>query len=446
MIRKTVLTLAVVAASAIAMTGCSAASSSPSSIKVAYLDSGQAQMTSYMNSVAKDFEASHKGVKVNLLPIKATEADFYTKLALMNRSASTAPDVLWEDTFQIKSDASAGYLAPLNSYVSKWSDWSQFVGNAKSAGEGADGKLYGIPIGTDTQGIWYNKAMLQKAGITLPWAPKSWADVVSAAKAIKATSPDVTPINIYASKAGTEATSMRGLQTLLSGTGDSLYDTSSNKWVTSSSGFSASLGLIKTIYGGGLGLPPQVTSDANYGNIPPTLLQSGKLAIDFDGSWLSGNWLTTGTTPWPDWNTALGVAAIPTQDGGAPGTTSMSGGWTWAVGSKSASKQLAWDFVSSATNKANSLKYDITLSNIPVRKDVAADSSYTGSNPTAAFFSSLVAVTHFRPATADYPQISNAITVASDSVETGQATPDQAAKAYAQQVIAIVGKDKTTTK
>ena len=33
----------------------------------------------------------------------------------MNRSASTAPDVLYEDTFLIKSDAEAGYLAPLDS-------------------------------------------------------------------------------------------------------------------------------------------------------------------------------------------------------------------------------------------------------------------------------------------------------------------------------------------
>ena len=438
----------VVAAAALAtMTACSSSGSAGSSktIKVAYIDSGGAAMTSYMNGVKKDFESANKGAKVVLVPIKASESDFYTKLALMNRSASTAPDVLWEDTFQIKSDAAAGYLAPLDKDVAKWSDWSQFFDNAKSAGEGADGKIYGIPIGTDTQGLWYNKSILEKAGVTVPWAPKTWDDVLAAAKAVKASSPGVTPINIYSGKIGAEASSMRGVQTLLSGTGDALYSSKSNKWVTSSDGFTSTLGLIQKIYSDGLGLGPQVTTDPNYGNIPPTLLQSGKLAIDLDGSWLSGNWLASGSTPWPDWDKTLGQAAMPTETGAAPGTTSMSGGWTWAVGSKSANHDLAWKFVSTATNAKNSLTYDIKVSNIPVRKDVGADPSYTASNPTAAFFSGLVAVTHFRPATADYPQISNNIAIASDSVMSGQQTPAQAAKTYGDSVISIVGKDKTTT-
>jgi multiple sugar transport system substrate-binding protein len=446
MIRKRVLGLSVAVAAMIGLTGCSASTGGSHSLKVVYLDSGQAAMTTYMKGVAKDFEAQHKGVNVDLVPIKAVEADFYTKLALMNRSASTAPDVLWEDTFQIKSDAAAGYLAPLDNDVKKWSDWSQFVGNAKSAGVGSDGKLYGIPIGTDTQALWYNKAILAKAGVALPWKPTSWADVLSVAKKIKTTSPGVTPINIYASKAGAEASSMRGVQTLLSGTGGTLYDAANGKWVTSSAGFTQTLDMISSVYKNGLGLPESVTSNANYGNIPPTLLQSGKLAIDLDGSWLSGNWLPSGTTPWPQWNTTLGETAMPTETGAAPGTTSMSGGWTWAVGSKSKSQSLAWDFVKTATDRANSLKYDVTLSNIPVRKDVATDPAYTKSNPTAAFFSSLVSVTHFRPATSDYPQISNSIAEVSDSVESGQATAAQAAKTYGQDVVGIVGQSKTTTK
>ena len=44
----------------------------------------------------------------------------------MSQSASTAPDVLYEDTFLVNSDVAAGYLAPLNSYLSKWSGWNQY--------------------------------------------------------------------------------------------------------------------------------------------------------------------------------------------------------------------------------------------------------------------------------------------------------------------------------
>lgn len=426
------------------LTGCSGgAARSSDSIKVVYLDDGNTAMTTYMNEVTKDFKSAHPKANVDLEPIKATEADFYTKVALMNRSASTAPDVIWEDTFQVKADASAGYLEPLDPYLAKWSDWSEFIKAGRAGGQGADGKQYGVPVGTDTQGLWYSKALLTKAGISLPWQPKTWQDVLDAAKQIKAKVPGVTPINIYASKVGAEATSVRGVQTLLSGTGDSLY--TDGKWVTSSPGLTNTLAFIKSVYADGLGPSNQTTSDPNYGNIPPTMLQKGTLAIDADGSWISNNWASGGSSPWPQWSSDLGVAAWPTENGQAPGTTSMSGGWTFAMGSKSAAKSLAFDYITTATDKQNALRYAIGLSNIPVRSDVASDPTYLKSNPTASFFSSLVQVTHFRPAIAAYPQVSNQLAIAADTVSTNGQSVASATKAYATAVQQIVGPDKTTT-
>jgi multiple sugar transport system substrate-binding protein len=426
------------------LSGCSGGPArSADSIKVVYLDDGNAAMTTYMNQVTKDFKAAHKGTKVDLQPVKASESDFYTKIALMNRSASTAPDVIWEDTFQVKADASAGYLEPLDGYLKKWSDWPQFIKAGRAGGQGADGKQYGVPVGTDTQGLWYSKALLTKAGISLPWQPKTWQDVLSTARQIKAKVPGVTPINVYASKVGAEATSVRGVQTLLSGTGDSIYQ--DGKWVTSSPGLTSTLSFIKSIYGEKLGPANQTTSDPNYGNIPPEMLKKGTLAIDGDGSWISSNWTAGGSSPWPDWSKDLGVAAWPTQNGDGTGTTSMSGGWTFAMGSKSAAKQLAFDYISTATDKTNALRYAIGLSNIPVRSDVAADASYAKSNPTAEFFSSLVKVTHFRPAIAAYPQVSNQLAIAADTVSTNGQSVDSATKAYGAAVQQVVGADKTTT-
>lgn len=428
----------------LALAGCSGgAARSADSIKVVYLDDGNTAMTTYMNQVTKDFRSAHPDAKVDLEAIKATEADFYTKVALMNRSASTAPDVIWEDTFQVKADASAGYLVPLDPYLAKWSDWSKFVSAGRAGGQGADGKQYGVPVGTDTQGLWYNKAILEKAGISLPWKPKTWADVISTAQAIKAKVPNVVPINVYASKVGAEATSVRGVQTLLSGTGDSLY--ANGKWVTKSSGMTSTLGFIKTIYGDKLGPTNQTTSDPNYGNIPPEMLKAGTLAIDADGSWISNAWGSGGSSPWPAWSSTLGVAAWPTETGQGAGTTSMSGGWTFAMGSKSAAKQLAFDYITTATDQQNALRYATGLSNIPVRSDVADDPSYTKSSPTATFFSSLVSVTHFRPAIAAYPQVSNQLAVAADTVSTNGQSVASATGAYSSSVEQIVGQDKTTT-
>jgi len=118
----------------------------------------------------------------------------------MNQSASTAPDVMYEDTFKVMSDVDAGYLAPLDAYTKGWSDWGKFYDNAKSAGLGADARRTASRWGTDTRALWYNKDLFKKAGLPVPWAPKTWTDVLAAAKTIKAKLPGVTPLNVYSAR------------------------------------------------------------------------------------------------------------------------------------------------------------------------------------------------------------------------------------------------------
>jgi multiple sugar transport system substrate-binding protein len=151
------------------LAGCSGSSTSSKTITVAYQEFGDfTQLNTQMQSVKAQYEKAHPGYTVKLEPIQASENDYYTKLTLMNRSSSTAPDVMYEDTFLVNSDIQAGYLAPLDSYLSSWSDWSQFSAAAKSAAVGTDGKTYGVPMGTDTRALYYNKDLFRKAGLPVP--------------------------------------------------------------------------------------------------------------------------------------------------------------------------------------------------------------------------------------------------------------------------------------
>jgi len=445
--KRLLATVIVGALAATALAGCSSAASGDKVVKVAYQTFGAfTQMDTHMKAVKKEYEAANKGVTVKLVPIAASENDYYTKLALMNRSASTAPDVLYEDTFLIKSDAEAGYLAPLDSYVAKWKDWGQFPDNAKKAGQGVDHKLYGISMGTDTRALWYNKGLLAKAGVAVPWQPKSWKDLLDAAKKIKAAEPGVVPFNVYSGKPQGEAAVMQGFEMLLYGTKTTLFDTQKNKWVIGSKGVTDSLGFIKDLYQGGLAPTPQQALDPNIGTtIFTDWIPNGTLAIALDGSWQSGTWIESGAKPWPEWSSVLAQTPMPTQDGQAPKVTSMSGGWTLALGSKSKNKDAAWGFITLALDQKNSKAYDIAASQIPVRVDVTKDPEYIKSNPTAAFFSDLVKNTHFRPADSDYAKISNAIQVAMESVMTGQQSPAEAAGIYDSAVKEIVGVKKTVT-
>ncbi|NUP52438.1 MAG: extracellular solute-binding protein [Catenulispora sp.] len=432
---------------AVGLAACSSSSKSASgggkTLKVAYVKFGnEIQVDAHMQKVKAQFEAAHPGISVKLDPIAAAENDYYTKIDLMMGSGSTAPDVVYEDTFLINSDIKAGYLTPLDSYLTSWADWSQFPETAKSAARGVDGKTYGVPMGTDTRGLWYNKALLTKAGITMPWAPKTWQDVLDAAKAVKATSPDVTPLNVYAGKPDGEGSTMQGFEMLLYGTKDTLYDGSTKKWTAPSKGFNDALQFLKDAYGSGLTLSPQKELDPNVPNVVGgQLLPAGKLAIDLDGSWVAGTWAAGGAKPWPEWSSTLGEAAMPTQDGSGKGGVSMSGGWTLAVTARSGNKDLAAQFIELALNKENSTAYDIADSQIAVRNDVAADPQYQSTNPTTAFFTGLVPVTSYRPAYAEYPKVSDAIQVAMEAVITGQSSPADAMKAYTATLKGIVGAD-----
>jgi multiple sugar transport system substrate-binding protein len=301
-------------------------------------------------------------------------------------------------------------------------------------------------MGTDTRALWYNKDLFAKAGLTVPWQPKTWDDVLAAARTIKAKLPGVTPLNVYSGKGAGEGATMQGFEMLLYGTSHTLYDSSAKKWVTSSPGFLDSLNFIKTIYGEKLAPDQQDALNPNFGTTVGTdWLPNSKLAIDLDGSWMTGNWLTTGTKPWPQWSTVLGLAAMPTQSGAAPGSTSMSGGWVLSVGSHAKDKQAAFDYVSTSLSKENSLAYDVSAGQIAERADVAAEPSYLSSSPTLKFFTDLVQVTHFRPAYADYPHVSDAIQVAMEAVMTGQQSPQQAMSAFSDQVKSAVGADKVTS-
>lgn len=442
---KVLSAIAVGVVAAAMLAGCSSGGAGGKTIKIAYEDYGGTQMQTWMEGIAKQFNKKYPGYTAQLVPIKAAENDYYTKLSLMNKSASTAPDVLYEDTFLIKSDAAAGYLAPINKYVDKWGDWSQFPKNMQQAGAGADGKVYGVSMGTDTRALWYNTDVLKKAGISVPWQPKNWNDIIDAAKKIKAAEPGVTPINVYSGKGTGEGSTMQGFEMLLYGTNNQLTDGS--KWVAGSKGFLDSLQFIKDVYGGGLAASQQSALDPNWSNQVPALLSKGQLGIDLDGSWMSSSWMKGGVAPWSEWSSVMSQVAMPTQDGQAPGSTSMSGGWTLALGSKSKNPDAAWNFISLALNKANSLSYDIAATQIPARTDVANDSSYVSANPTNKFFADLTKVTHFRPATSVYPQVSNNIQVAMESVMTGQQSPEQAQKAYDQALPqAVGGASNVTTK
>ncbi|MFG2368621.1 extracellular solute-binding protein [Streptomyces mirabilis] len=428
---------------ATALSACGSGSGSdPDTVKVSFkqsTDNSIRVMDTYLGEMKKEFEKANPGKKVELVPIKAPDSEYYTKLQQMLRSPKTAPDLVYEDTFLINSDITSGYLKPLDPYLDKWPDWNQFVDTAQSAAKAQDGKTYGVPDGTDTRGLWFDKGIFKKAGLPADWQPKTWDEVLAAARTIKAKVPGVTPLNVYTGKPAGEAATMQGFEMLLYGTGDGtsdpLYDTASKKWIAGSRAFKDALTFVHTVYKEKLG--PDV-SDALDPNFPTTvrgeLMPKGKLGINLDGSWLPQDWLKGAGHEWPEWSQKLGLAYMPTQTGQAPGKVSMSGGWTWSIPAKASNPDLAFKFIETMQTKANAQKWYIANSGIAVRKDVASDPRYVKAQPGIKFFTDLVASTHYRPAYPAYPKVSTAIQEAMEGVTTGDSSVDKAASGYDEEL------------
>ncbi|WP_373313515.1 extracellular solute-binding protein [Streptomyces capitiformicae] len=438
------LLLALTATAATTLTACGSGSGSdPDTVKVSYkqsTDNSIRVLDTFLADIKKQFEKANPGKKIELVPIKAPDSEYYTKVQQMLRSPKTAPDLVYEDTFLINSDITSGYLKPLDDYLADWKDWDQFIDTAKTAAKAEDGKTYGIPDGTDTRGLWFDKAIFEKAGLPADWQPKTWDDILTAARTVKEKVPGVIPLNVYTGKPAGEAATMQGFEMLLYGTeaatasasaSDPLYDEKSKKWKTGTQGFKDALTFVETVFKEKLG--PEV-SDALDPNIATRvrgeLLPEGKLAINLDGSWLPQDWLEGSGHEWPEWSEKLGLAYMPTQHGQAPGKVSMSGGWTWAIPSKSANPDLAFEFIKAMQTKENAQKWYISNSGIAVRKDVAADPAYVKAQPGIKFFTDLVPSTHYRPAYPAYPKVSTAIQEAMEGVTTGDVSVEDAAKQY----------------
>ncbi|MFD4258522.1 extracellular solute-binding protein [Streptomyces sp. NPDC058534] len=430
-------TLTALTSTALAACG-SGSGSDPDTVKVSFkqsTDNSVKVMDTYLADIKKQFEKANPGKKVELVPIKAPDSEYYTKLQQMLRSPKTAPDLVYEDTFLINSDITSGYLKPLDPYLDKWKDWDQFIDTSKAATAGEDGKTYGVPDGTDTRGLWFSKHVFAKAGLPADWQPKTWDEVLDAARTIKEKVPGVTPINVYTGKPAGEAATMQGFEMLLYGTNDGttdpLYDKDSKKWITAGKGFEDSLAFVESVYKEKLGPEVSDALDPNFGTaVRGELLPQGKLGIALDGSWLPQDWLEGSGHEWPEWSKELGLAAMPTQNGQAPGKVSMSGGWAWSIPAKAGNPDLAFDFIKTMQTKANAQKWYIANSGIAVREDVANDPAYVDAQPGIKFFTDLVESTHYRPAYPAYPKVSVAIQEAMEGVTTGDMSVEEAARGY----------------
>jgi multiple sugar transport system substrate-binding protein len=389
-------------------------------------------------SVVNLFKENHKDVDVVLNPFMSGDEDYYTKSALMLKSDQSL-DVILADGFLVPSYVSAGYLRPID--LQSWPDWKQFPGAIK-ASVTIDGKVYAVPVSTDTQGLYYNAKAFAKAGIAVPWSPTNWNDLTSAALKLRDAKVPF-PMWMYTSQAQGEASTMRTYMMLLSGTKDWVIE--NGKWVVKSQGmrdsleFLAKLFVKERILGSDANLA--LMMDSHAFDTKTEKLPAGDIGFLWDGSWNGGDFVKS---PPSTYKTDIRTAPVPRQFGG--GYTTMSGGWTMAVSALTLHPDLADDFVKAAGSFRGELAWANFKGDMTPRSDVRENAAYKQADYYRYQMNKYVDFTRFRPGDELYPKVSLEIRAMLESVVSGRSSVDKAMAEYAANVKDIVGAENTIGK
>ncbi|MBU9747098.1 extracellular solute-binding protein [Lachnospiraceae bacterium ASD3451] len=385
-------------------------------------------------------------VELELIPYVGSEGDYFTKMALELSDKSTAPDIFYEDSFQVTADAAANYLAPLDEYLGSWESWSNgsVIDACKEAATGMDGKVYGIPLATDSRGIWANTAVLQQAGLSKDWKPATWAELLDGCRQIKEKCEGVVPF-WYTCEETSEATSINTFEMVLYGTKDHLFDTETGKWNIRSKDMLSSLEFFQTTMKEELTGSASEVTNTNSLNYAMEYLRDGKLGMVLTSTAVPNAFYSAGQSfEWADWEKTLSLIPMPTQNGDLGGSVTMSGGYAWSVSSHSEEKELAFDFITAMMdNKEQVVTYMMECGQLPTI-DVSDAANYgdLSSRPFMQEATELLQNAQYRPHNEKYSEVSTFLSQMVNSVVCGN-DPAEALENYSQSVISIVGEENT---
>ena len=318
-----------------------------------------------------------------------------TSKVLLAAQQGTAPDVLIVDNPVVSTLAEAGVLTDTSATKV---DTSAIEPNLLAAGQ-LNGKTYGIPIGANTLALYYNKNVLQAAGVD-PASVKDWASLNTALAKIKAKGKK----GISISAIGTEEGSFQFLPWFW-GAGANLTNLSSPQAVDALTLWTT---WIKDGYAPNAALQDtQTTSWQEFA--------TGQVGFAENGTWQLSNAKKAGFP--------YGIIPIPAKSGGAAAAPTGGEFVTVPVQSDTARYATSEKLVSCLTSADNAYTTDTTLSYVAATDAVQA--KQVSANPDLTTW--VTAVHAAKGRTSDnlgtkYPKISQALWTAVQAALSGSAS------------------------
>jgi multiple sugar transport system substrate-binding protein len=387
----------VVALAAAACGGSSSSSGSGGKTTITELDyftsSGSNVAVNWYNS---QFEKTHPGVTVKREVVPY--ANLITKV-LQEASAGDLPNIVMLDNPNVPEVAATGQLKPLNGLPGFTT--SGYVPGAISECT-FQGKQYCYPIGTNTVGLFYNKAMFAAKHLS---PPATWAQLQSDAKAL--TSGNTFGI---AFDATSDEQSTWQLEPFFWSAGGNLnkvntsaFSNSLQLWVNMVKDGSASKSVLQW------GQDPDLTQQ---------FLHKTAAMIE-DGPWIFPELNAAG---WK-YNQQYGIVPIPTQAAGGTVVAPL-GGETWNIGNSGSTQQqsMAWDWIKGMQTPSVMTHVTTLMYYLPTKPTVTAQ--YLKGGPEYTVFAKETETARSRTTQygANYPKVSQALWTAIQSAITGTST------------------------
>jgi ABC-type glycerol-3-phosphate transport system substrate-binding protein len=145
-----------------------------------------------LDGVIKAFEASHPGVQVETEEFPF--AQLFDAIEIKLGSRNSKFDVVLTDATMVSGYAYRGFISPMDEYFTE-AEKAKFTQALVNSGT-FEGQFYSPPLKNSCHVLWYNKKLLDKAGVPYPSAdPKkrmTWEQVVEISQKVMAAAGDPT--------------------------------------------------------------------------------------------------------------------------------------------------------------------------------------------------------------------------------------------------------------
>jgi multiple sugar transport system substrate-binding protein len=353
----------------------------------------------------KEYEKEHPDVEIKRETVPFGELK---NRVIQGAATHTAPDIVVIDCFDHAGLASQGVFADVTSLVQQ-SKWNGVFFKHALDSTVYQGKEYGVPFVGNSTALWYNEDLLKKAGIDHP--PQTWQELREDAKRL--TSPPVYGFAL--SLVATDEGNFTYLPFLWSAGGDVDH-------LGSQASVSA-LTFVRDLIVTDRSVSRSAISWSQ--NDVMNVWLAGRAALMINGPWIIPSVLSS--KPAFKWQ----VTSWPKDKEFTPPL----GGENIAFGAGT-NVEASWQLVRWLLEPERLKQILIANGDLPPRQDMADDTYWT-KNPLYAPFLNAVQSARVVNDPGNYGKYSPILIKMFQSVITGQASPEEAAKSAEQSVTAF---------